>query len=374
MKRLISAVALLLCVGLASPAHAQFDPSDVESFDDLARALQFVGNRYADSYVQPITDAFGSGMNAGLFRTASKNSGLIPKLDIYVGAYVSGAFLNDNQKAFDARFTDTTPSGDFSLTVNGQSLSFDRFEITVDGEDLPTAFGERDSPQENVLTITPLDESGNPLIDPSTGDPITLRSRAPAGLVDTPIAPLVMPQVAVGTILGTSAQLRYLPTTEIDEYGTIGLFGLAVKHSLSQYIPALPLNLAVQGAYNTLTLESSPAISGVSSDAAGSEVFDSSGWAFNLQASKNIPILPITFYGGLQYESFDTEYNYVFDPTGGGGSFAIDDPIEISLDQSASNRVRGVAGVSITLAIIRVNADYALSNNDAVTVGVGLQL
>lgn len=381
MQRLLSSLVLLLTLSIsAAPVHAQFnDPSDVESFTDLARALQFVGNDYADLYVQPITDAFGSGMNAGLFRTASKSNGVIPKLDLYVGTYVSGAFLNDDQKTFNANFTDTTPSGDYSLSIGGQSVAFDRFEIAVQGENLPTAFGERDSPQQDALVITPLDENGNPLTDPRTGEAITLSSRAPAGLVDTPVAPLIMPQVGIGTVFGTSLQFRYLPETSIEDYGTIGLFGIGVQHSISQYIPLFPLDIAVQGAYNTLTLKSSPALLSETSAAQGfDEVFDSSGWAFNVQASKSLPVVPVTFYGGLQYETFNTEYTYVFDPTLGGtvsSAFAIDDPIEINLDQTAANRVRGVAGVSISfLALIRLNVDYAISNNNAVTAGIGLQL
>jgi hypothetical protein len=327
-------------------------------------------------------------MNAGLFRTASESSGLIPKLDLYIGTYVSGAFVNDDQESFDANFSELTSAGNYSITIEqgGQEVEipYSRFEIIVDGEDLATAFGDRERSPEGVLTVVPRDENGDPLVNPVTGEPIDdedigLKSRAPAGLVETPVAPLIMPQVGIGTIFGTSLQLRYLPETTIDEeYGTIGIFGLAVQHSISQYIPTFPLDLAVQGAYSSLTLQSGPALLDPSSPAQGfSEVFDSSGWAFNVQASKDVPVVPIIFYGGLQFETFNTEYSYVFDPTLGGtisSPFDIDDPIEIQLDQTASNRVRGVAGFTVTVAFARFNVDYALSNNNAVTAGVGLQL
>lgn len=360
MHRLFLATFLLLGVALAMPAQAQInDPSDVESLDDLGRALQFVGNEYADRYVQPVTDAFGSGINAGLFRDADTGAGLIPKLDIYIGTYVSGALMANSQRYFDGS---EIPDDQFKLPDGTDVV------LSVEGQNLPSAFGERDSPllEEARLELRTTDGT---IIDLAPNNPEEEAVRVPAGLVDTPIAPLVMPQIGIGTIFGTSVQARFLPETRLQEYGTIGMFGIGVTHSLSQYIPMFPIDLAVQGMYNSLTLSDRGAIT--QSAEGVSDVLDASGWAVNLQASRGIPVLPITFYGGLQYEQFEVDYSYLFDPTLGSGTL---DPVEITLSQSASNQIRGVAGLSLTLAIIRLNVDYAISNNDAITAGIGLQL
>jgi hypothetical protein len=159
--------------------------------------------------------------------------------------------------------------------------------------------------------------------------------------------------------------LRYLPKTRIQSYGTIGVFGLGVRHSISQYIPMSPVDLAVQGVYNSVSLEDQN-LEG--------DVLDASGWAFNLQASKSLPVLPVTFYGGLQYETFSAEYAYQFDPSSFGSNPGDIQPVPFTVDQDATNSVRGLAGVSITLAVVRINADYSLAANDVITVGFGVQI
>jgi len=341
------ALSLLL---IAPSAHAQtpgsYDPQDLEDLDNLSRALQVMGTEYASRYVQPVSDALGSGLNAGLFRTAEVGGGLFPLVDIYVGVSVSGALMAHSDKTFFTDFEETL-SG-----PNGQPLTL-RFENPQGTA--PTAFGNTDPPT-NRLIIE--DEQGN-----RVGDTLL-----PPGLVDTPVAPLIIPQVGIGSLFGTDVQLRYLPETRLYKYGTVGLFGVAVRHSLSQYIPLSPLSLSVQGAWNQASMNTRSF--NTSGSLSFDEVIDASGWAFNLQASKSLPVLPVTFYGGLQYETFDVAYTYAFDPDQRGGF----DPITLEVDQEASNSFRGLAGVSLTLAVVRVNVDYALSANDAVTFGLGFKL
>jgi hypothetical protein len=77
-------------------------------------------------------------------------------------------------------------------------------------------------------------------------------------------------------------------------------------------------------------------------------------------------VAPITFYGGVQYEQFGVDVGYTFQTDAGTST--------VSFDQDASNSVRALAGVSITLAIIQLNVDYALSSNNTVSAGVGLTL
>lgn len=354
MRRCLRAAALALAVvlvaGLSAPAHAQFNPNDVDpgDLDDLTRALQFVGESYADNYVQPISDAFGAGMNAGLFRTADVSGGLLPGVDVYLGVSVSGALMASSDKRF-------TPPTD-EVTAGGQT-----FRVSVDGaDDVPTAFGSTDTPD------------GTLVVETANGTVVT-RTELPPGLVDTPVAPLVIPQLGVGSLFGTDVQLRYLPETRIYQYGTVGLFGVAVRHSISQYLPLSPVDIAIQGAWNQMSLKNRNALTSGGETVAG-DVLDAAGWAINAQISKSLPVLPVTFYGGLQYENFDVEYSYIFDPTATGGLPDVTEPIVLDLDQTASNRVRGLAGVSLTLAVVRVNVDYALSANDSVTFGLGVRL
>ncbi len=327
--RLLPFLIALAALLVAPPSQAQ--DRDV---DELGGALSGIGQQYADNYTQPITDALGANLNAGLFRTAEVGGeGVIPVIDLYVGVAGMGALTSGSKTAFRLSGEDI-PTDDGTLT------------ITYPDENLPTVFGEENSPRNATI----LDENGQ-----EVGD-----VELPPGLLDTPIAPLAIPQIGAGTVLGTDAQVRFLPETSISDYGSVSLFGLSVRHSISQYIPLSPVNLAVQGTWQSLSL------SGSDDSINSGEIVDASGWALNAQVSKSVPVAPITFYGGLQYEQFGVDVGYTFETSAGTST--------VSFEQDASNNVRALAGVSVTLAVIQLNVDYALAHNNTVSAGVGITL
>lgn len=325
---------LLICVGLL------LGPPAALAQDDVGEALQQVGETYADGYVQPITDAFGADLNAGLFRTADVGSGLIPlfPFDVYLGVSTPAMMVSDAQKSFVFEGETVQTSG---LNV----------EISVEnaqgpGNEVPTVFGSTDPSGELVFR------------EQTTGIQLGDPQPVPPGLTSFSLAPLIIPQLGVGAVAGTDVQVRYLPSADISGYGAVGFSGFALRHDVDQWFPApLPISLAVQGAWNQLTLE----------DNQGNQVVDASGWALNLQASKGVPVAPIVFYGGLQYESFGADYVYTFESSFGS--------TDISISQDASTSVRALAGVSFTLAVIRINADYAVTNGpNVINAGLGLRL
>lgn len=341
--------ALLVAAVLFLPltSAAQIDNRDLNNLGDLRGVLQAIGQDYADSYVQPVTDIFGAGVNGGLFRSADVGNSLIPgfPLDVYVGVNVSAPFTG----SMDRRFA---PSGEEVIT-DGQGRRLATVRFTPAGAEVPTAIGETETPSAQ-LTIE----------NERTGQQTTIS--APPGLLDTPLAPVPLPQLSVGSVAGTDVQLRYFPKTNLSGYGKVGLFGVAVRHDIDQWFPApLPINLAVQIARNQFSLE---AESPNAADSGFQEVLDGSGWAFNLQASRGVPVLPVIFYGGLQYETFGVDYSYRYDP--GNGI----QPVDISVSQDAANNVRALAGVTFTLAVLRFNVDYAISTHNVLTAGVGVRL
>lgn len=342
MRRLLRTafLAAILPLALAASAQAQFNDINPGDLDELGEALSVVGDQYADAYVQPVTDAFGAGMNAALFRTADGEGGLVPMVDVYVGVAFTGALMASSDKSF-------LPQ-DETVVVDGTEFDVNYVDGTGGQPSVPTAFGSTNTPDGQIL----IEQNGVEVA----------RAQLPPGLADTPVAPLPIPQLGVGTLFGTDAQLRFLPKTRIKSYGTVSLFGVAMRHSISQYLPLSPVSIAVQGAWNQITLEDRT-IEG--------DVLDASGWAANLQVSKSF--LVATLYGGLQYESFGVDYSYRFNPTGngllGGG-----EPIPVTVSQDASNTVRGLLGVTGNVGPVRINADYALSANDVLTLGLGVKL
>ena len=336
MDRLVRRSLFLLFVAAffaAAPTQAQ-DP------DDLGDALNNIGSNYADNYTQPITDALGGGLNAGLFRTADfGGTGLVPVIDVYVGVSAMGTFTSGSADSFrpeDEQIDINTDQGTVTRTI-------DYPDENGTNQKVPTVFGEEESP--GMATIS----DG----DPKTDDPTV---ELPPGLLNTSIAPIAVPQVGVGTVFGTDAQLRYLPETDISDYGSVSVFGLAVRHSLSQYIPLSPVAIAVQGSWQSV---------GLSGTQQG-DILEATGWALNAQVSRSIPVLPVTFYGGLQYEKFTVDVDYTFQTSVGTS--------DISLSQEAQNNVRALAGVSISLLVARLNVDYALGANNVVSAGLGVTL
>lgn len=342
--------------------------SSINDLSDLRGALKTMSKGYADNYVQPMTDAFGAGMGGGLFRTADVGNNYLPgfPVDIYLGVSVSGPLTSTMQTSFvpdEEPITITRPDGE---SVEGT------IRVGSGNERVPTVFGDDDP-------------AGNPQIQfvPDGGAPTENLGRAPQGLLNTTITPIVVPQLGIGAVAGTDLQVRYFPTTSLSaggsSYGKVGLFGISVRHDIDQWFPTpLPVNIAVQGSWNQFSLESQDQRGG---DGEFQEVVSGSGWAFNIHASRGIPVLPVVVYGGIQYEKFGTEYSYSFDPssvTGPNGAIdAETEPIEFSIDQDASISTRGLAGLSISFppTPIRLNVDYAVSNaSNVVTAGFGVRL
>jgi len=331
-----NALLSLLLLVVLPPLSAQ-----AQNSDELGDALSTIGRTYADNYAQPVTNALGANLNAGLLRTAEfGDTGLLPVIDVYAGVVAMGAFVPKSAESFRITENDEFESG-------GNTYEIDY----PDNTDLPTAFGNEDFSG----TADILDKDTQRKVDEVS---------LPPGLLNTSVAPLLVPQVGVGTALGTDAQLRYLPEVRRSGYGSVSFFGLSVRHSISQYIPLLPLNIAVQGTWQQLS------ISGTEGGPNSDKIADASGWALNAHASKDISVLPLTVYGGVQYERFGADLDYTFSTTVNGEKATS----TIQFEQDAANNVRALAGITLSLKILRLNVDYALSSSNTVSAGVGFIL
>ena len=149
--------------------------------------------------------------------------------------------------------------------------------------------------------------------------------------------------------------LRYIPAVDIEDV-SFDLFGIGLKHSVSQYIPLLPVDIAVQIMYNKFSLEGPDLTIGTSN------------LAFNAHASRSFGLL--TLYGGLQYESTSLDIEYVFTGTE-LGQVLDDDKIKVSLD--GDNSVRLTLGAALRLAFLVLNADVNFGSQTAVVAGLNFE-
>ena len=166
--------------------------------------------------------------------------------------------------------------------------------------------------------------------------------------------PFAIPQIT-GSFMSTELLIRYLPKISVGNED-LNFFGFGVRHSISQYIPLIPVDLAVQFLYNKLTV---------------SNLIDANSIAFNGEVSKTFGML--TAYGGLQYEStkFDLSYTLEGDPTSADPSLRQTREIKASID--GKNNFRVILGASVKLALVVLNVDYNLSSQSILTGGLSFE-
>lgn len=292
MKKSIFTV--ITVVGLFLISLNGFSQTDVE--ENLS-TLQSQNGTY---YLQPLADAFGADLNSGFSYKAD-----IPKVGLHVrvGIKLMGALISETQKTF----------------TSVEEVIQDE---TIQGnQELPTVFGsESPVPVQSVDTDL-------------------------SGIWDTNFVPLIVPQVTVGSFLGTEVTLRYFNYTIDESIGNIKLLGFGGRHSLSQYIPLCPIDIALGFFTQTFKVE---------------DYLDASAMTVGLQVSKGFSIVHI--YGGLAYETASLDITYT--PEGENS--------QVLLDLNASNSTRMTLGIALDLSLVDVNVDYNIGSQNVISGGIGL--
>jgi hypothetical protein len=299
--RLLSAVqrtALLLfaaTVAGSSPGVAD------GNFDTYLRQLD---QNQVTGYLQPFADLTGANYNTGWYQSAHiPTTGF--NLDFRI--IVMGGSVGDEQKEFDLPL----PAGFSSPTMKS-----------------PTIFGKPE---------------GATYTDPNTG----LRYSGPGGIFNTSLAPAAAPQLRIGSLYGTEAIIRFILLPEAGEIPRGTLFGIGARHSISQYFPELPLDIAAGGIYHT---------------GAFGDYVDLSTLALGAQASKNLGV--VTLFGGIQYEMTTMDVSYTTSQAG--------TPVNVSLD--GDRAFTFTAGADFHLGPIRIHADANLGSvmNFTGSIGFGI--
>ncbi len=270
--------------------------------ETLDERLQRLAEDAGKEYVQPLVTSFGTNLNSGLFNTADvlKPSVLRP-IRFGFSFHTMIAMIPDSDKTFEA-------------------------ENPVPGE-------------EPITTATVFGDKGGSYM----GEQIF-----PNGF-DVSLVPLFVPQFRFGLPKGNEILIRYLPPLDLGDYGEVNFWGVGLKHSVDQYIPLFPVHLAVQGAYQSLTI---------------GDFVDLTSIALNAQVSKRL--LMLTLYGGLGWESTKLEAAYDYtDPI-------TDEVRKVSFDVTGDNNIRLTAGFRYALIpFVHLNADYTISAYQAASFGLG---
>jgi hypothetical protein len=297
-NRLLRTFALgaVICALTISGATAQ---------TDLETTLQQYSASAVAGYIQPVADLFGADMHAGYYHNAwIANSGFSLGFDIIA----MGSIVDDAQKYYTAY----TPAG-----------------FTPSSFKAPTIFG----PKEGTSVTMP------------SGQTYGLSG----GIINSTFFPLIVPQLRIGSLYGSDLTFRFITIPNIgdNKFPKIVLWGVGARHSISQYIPECPVDIAAGVYFNSFQI---------------GDIMDFKGFAVGAQASKSVKI--IILYGGIAYESSKMKLTYnTTDPTAAASG------VDVTLD--GSNKFRATVGVGLSLGIFKVFADANFGSVTNYSAGIG---
>ncbi len=283
---------LILLLLIAKPSFSQQD-----------QFASFAENNI-NGFAQPFVTSLGEGLNTGGFYTA-----YVPKLFGFSISFRAMYILIPNDQK---TFTPTLPEG---YTAAKPTATF-----------WGDQGGIYSGPNGYVTYINGINKSGTPFY---------------------------MPQIT-GSLLGTELLIRYLPQQKVGDKN-LNFFGIGVRHSISQYLPLVPVDLAVQVLYNKLTLQ---------------DIITASTFAVNGEVSKTLGMF--TAYGGIQYESSKFDFSYTLNADPSSADPALHQSREIKASINGKDNFRIIVGASVKLVVLVLNVDYNISSQPILSGGISL--
>ena len=194
----------------------------------------------------------------------------------------------------------------------------------------------------------------------------------PSG-INFPYVPTPMVQANLGLFLGTDVTIRYVPEVDFQDFGSVDLVGVGIKHDLNQWIPGgklLPIDLTIMAAYTqfnmSIDLEFNQGAQGQRVESATQAIVT------NFLIGKTIPLL--SAYAGIGYQLGDFELNMLGDYIIGSGvrQSTLTDPV--SYTQSYNGGIHLIAGAQIKLALFRFFAEVTTAEYTTFNGGIGIGL
>lgn len=350
MKKLVLGLLILLFVS------GLFAASLEDTLEDLS------GNA-VKSYVGPIVSAFGTNMNGGWFHKVPKKS--IFGIDVEFGIVAMGTMFPDDDKHFDT-------TGNFSFTRDQaeelieeglyppavqnaliDKLISEEFEVGISGatiigsedDHVMIEFFGKEFDLEALGTFTVPGDS----IDTGVG-----------GYLDGVSAlPMFAPQLGIGTVFGTKAYARFVPTMDLGELGDFSYWGFGLQHNVKAWIPVpLPIDVSLAAFTQKMKI---------------GDYVEATATTMGVNAGKTLGMrfLSVTPYAGLMLESSKMEftYNYVI-----GENPVTNEPMEqkINFEMEGDNNSRLILGAAVRLGVFNFSGDYNIGKYNSATASFGL--
>lgn len=295
-SRLLWIVPALLAVTLsARPASAQ-----------LSDNLGALSGDNAKGYLSPLPKALSATLNSAIFQ-----SGKVPKntFNLSIGVRAMGINFKDESRTY----TPTAPPG---FAPSGPMVA------------APTVIG-------STLAVAQAGQGGATLYNPG-------------GLDITEFA-VAVPQLSIGSVFGTRAIVRWISVdVSNSDFGKIEYLGYGVQHSISQYFPGLPVDLAAGFFKQTF-------------DIGKNDLVTSDALHFNVTGSKKFSAFEP--YVGLGYDTFDMDAKYASTTNPGNN-------IAVKFDKESNAHF--TVGIQALLAFTRLSAEFNAAAENGVAVGLSL--
>ncbi|RMH89447.1 MAG: hypothetical protein D6681_14295, partial [Calditrichaeota bacterium] len=298
----------------------------------------------------PLVDAFGANLNTGWVGNSPDAKRL--GFDLRIGLVGMGALIDPDEEVFrligilfplqesQARLlAQNSIAGFNNLPPEQQQAIIDAMLNTPFPADVsgPTVFGPEDErvvvrTSDQVITVdgTQYTIVGQEFTIPGVG-----------GLIQSGVFPTVVPQLTVGTVLGTHATFRYLPNITLDsQIGDLQYFGFGIQHNpLVWFENDIPVNIGLSFFTQNLKIEN--------------DVLDVSTTAFGINVSKTFGgfVASVSPYVGFLIESSNVKVDYEYEIAPGV-------TIPIQFDVDGVNKNRFVIGAGASLLGINLFADF----------------
>ncbi len=302
----------------------------------LAERILRMNEDLLGSYIQPLLNAFGTGVSTGLFQSAYSHD----LLGFDVGVRLMSIHVPEASKYFDGIALICSLAVDSTLTF---------YEVPL--ESLSTVFG----PDNEIVIDVP-------------GFAVSIPTTIPGGF-ELSSAPLVMPQINIGLVLGTELAIRYVPFTF--EGTRLSFFGIGAKQELNRFplfkpIP-LPIGIAIGGAYQRFDIENTDR----------NIIARTTTW--NVQAIVSKTIGPIEPMVGFGIEQTRANFNYIFeyeipDTVNWDPQARITVEQEVSVHLESQNRYRTIVGCTLRLGPLHLHYDYNFTPYATHNVSLGVSV
>jgi hypothetical protein len=332
-------VAIMICLPVW--AYGQ-DENDLVNFLGAGKEDAAI---LMTAYLNPVIEGVSYGFNGGWFHTAKAHK----SLGFDLGVSVNAVFIPSSKNFFDPASLGLQTVADFSSTAaNGLA---------------PTIAG-------------PAEESTYG-VDANNDGQTDFNFDGPEGLdfkdvfkVSGVLSPTI--QLGVGVYKNTDLKIRWMPEVSSSS-SKVKYFGVGVMHDIKQHIPGiklLPFDLSILIGYTNIKGETSMANTFDPGNDPRPQMMDYNmdAWLFQALISKKIAV--VTFYGGIGYNTIQTDSDVT-------GTYAdplpapLVDPVSLSFKNSS---MRVTAGIRLNLGPVYLNGDYTLQEYSTVGVGLGVTI